>query len=546
MITRRIASGRAGIFGLLLSLLLSITSQPSIAGEKIRVGVYDNPPLSVLADGRPPSGFVIELILQIAKEEGWDLEFVACRWEECNGLLAYGEIDILSPVSVSEGRARRYDFNRESLYVNWGQIVMAGEDDIKSPLDLDGMTIVAMSEDVHFADLKELVRRFDIDVRFLEVEDHASVLDWVANGPADAGLVSRSMDGAMLSDSSLIKSSVIFNPAEIRIALSPRNGQLVNAKRIQRIDYQLTRLKGDRNSLYYHLQKKWFPEEENIEIPNWVVAAFAFILVITLFLGVGFVILKREVQRQTGKVRELNDRFRAFMKNLPGIAYMKSADGRFIFVNPAWEKNNHLREESVVGKLAEEIWPERKVDNFQFEEQQALEQKKMIETVKIQPWDDRYWELICFPVEDAERDEVMLGAIGLDITEQKHIENEMTSLQRQQQLLLESAGDGIFGLSGVGRCTFINSSALNILGYQRQEVIGNRIHDLIQHSRIDGMSYPEQQSPIYHAYREGRSSRVDGEVFWHAEGRPVNVEYSAHPIHDKDYAGAVVVFRVRQ
>ncbi|OOZ36728.1 PAS domain-containing protein [Solemya velesiana gill symbiont] len=420
---------------------------------------------------------------------------------------------------------------------------MAGKDEIQSSLDLDGMTIVAVSQDVHFADLKEIVRRFDIDVRFFEVDNYEAVLAWVSDGPADAGLVNRSLDKSLLSDFSVSKSSVIFNPAEIRIALSPLNDQLENAKRIQRIDYHITRLKADRGSIYYKLQERWFGNDNTAELPSWVLGVFGFILVITLFLLIGFVVLKRQVERQTAKIRQLNERFRAFMKHLPGIAYMKNSDGRFIFVNSTWERTNQLTERDVVGKMPADIWPDRKVDAFQYEEQHALDQQKLIETIKSQPWDERYWQLFCFPVEDAAGDEKMLGAIELDVTDQKRIENEMTALQRQQQLLLESAGDGIFGLSGVGRCTFINSSALSVLGYERDEVIGSRLHDLIQHSRIDGVSYPEQQSPIYHAYREGKSSRVGGEVFWHAEGRPVAVEYSAYPIADKDYSGAVVVFR---
>ena len=526
-------------------LLILLGFQLSAAESTVRLGVYHNPPLSISEPGQAPKGFVIDLMQHIAEQEGWNLELISCRWDECNGLMGLGEIDMLAPISVSEGRARRYDFNRESLYVNWGQIVMAGKDDVKSPLDLDGMTIAVLSEDVHYADLKEMVRRFDIDVRFLEVDDAEAVLAWVAEGPADAGLVSRAMDSTLLSSHSLIKSSVIFNPAEIRIALSPRNGQLENAKRIQRLDYHLTRLKGDRNSLYYMLQDKWLDNDETIEVPGWVLGLFLFIFIIALFLGVGFLLLRRQVQRQTGRIRELNDRFLAFMKNLPGIAYMKDADGRFIFVNSAWEKSNQLLEKNVVGKLPAEIWPDRKMDPFQFEEGQALDQETVIETVKSQPWDERFWRLICFPVDDITSGNKMLGTIGLDVTVQKLNEKEITDLQRQQQLLLESAGDGIFGLSGVGRCTFVNSTALELLGYDRDEVIGCRVHELIQHSRIDGMSYPEQQSPIYHAYREGKSSRVEGEVFWHAEGRPVAVEYSAHPIADKDYAGAVVVFRMR-
>lgn len=530
---------------LLLLVLVALASGPVMA-EQVRVGIYDKPPLSMVDNQGAVQGFVVDLLDLIAAEEGWTLEYVACRWDECNSLLALGEIDMLAPISSNEAKQRRLDYNRESLYVNWGQIVMAGKDVIKSPLDLADKTVVALSSDPHFADLKELAARFDINVRFLEVADYESVLAWVDHGPVDAGLVPRSFDLAGFQQYPLIKSSVIFNPAEIRIALSPLKGQIPNAKLIQRLDYHLTRLKGDRASAFYQFQARWFGDKDPLKIPEWLRWVLLLLLLLLLLLVGGVMVLRRQVRLRTGEIREMNERFAAFMKHLPGIAYMKSASGRFLFVNPVWEQTNHMSEAAVLGRSAEEIWPERDLSTREQDERKVLDAGQVVESTEMHPWGDRpsQWQMIRFPIAGQTGDTEMVGGIGLDVTDQKETARELSHLHHQLQLLLESAGDGICGLNGLGRCTFANSAALEMLGYTRDTLTGAKFHDLVQHTRADETPYPEEESPLYGAYRQGRQAHVADGVFWHGEGARVAVEYSAYPIaNGGDMPGAVVIFR---
>ncbi len=527
-------------------LLCMLFSAGVTAQEVVRVGIYHNPPFSYTNMSGGPNGFVVGLLSHIAKSEGWAVEYVTCLWDECNELLQLGEIDMLSPISANEARQRRLDFNRESLYVNWGQIVMEGKDEIKSPLDLEGKTVVALSSDTHFADLKELANRFDIHVRFLEVANYDSVLAWVADGPVDAGLVSRSVDTRVTGKSELIKSSVIFNPAEIRVALSPLNGQLRNALRIQRLDYQLTQLKGDPESAYYKLQRRWFGHASEFELPKWLMWLLIFAGLLLLFLALGVVLLRRQVRIQTASLHEVNDRFAAFMNNLPGFAYMKEADGRFAFVNSAWQKLNGLSEAGVKGRKPAEIWPERNLTPLEPTEQSAVDGGTAIESQQSYPWGDApsEWQVTHVPIYDASGQVMMVGGIGIDVTAQREAEQALSTLNQQQQLILESAGDGILGLNGPGYCTFVNQAALEMLSFQREELVGGKFHDLVMHSLRSGEVASERKSPVYKAYRMGQRFSGERAVFWGRNGGAIEVSYSAYPIADDGLSGAVVIFRV--
>lgn len=115
--------------------------------------------------------------------------------------------------------------------------------------------------------------------------------------------------------------------------------------------------------------------------------------------------------------------------------------------------------------------------------------------------------------------------------------------ERLKQLLLESTGEGVYGVDVHGRCTFVNRAATELLGYPTEQLLGRNMHRLIHHSRSDGACYPEDDCPIFNAFRSGVACRVDDEVLWRADGTAFDAEYSSHPILDRgEVRGAVVTF----
>ena len=131
-----------------------------------------------------------------------------------------------------------------------------------------------------------------------------------------------------------------------------------------------------------------------------------------------------------------------------------------------------------------------------------------------------------------------------DVTEGQGRANALFELESRSGLILECAGEGIYGLDAEGRLTFGNEAAADILGWRTEDVIGQKAHDVHHHSHADGSPYPREDCPIYAALKDGEIHRVDDEAFWHANGSPVPVEYTSTPIFkDGKPDGAVVVFR---
>lgn len=123
-------------------------------------------------------------------------------------------------------------------------------------------------------------------------------------------------------------------------------------------------------------------------------------------------------------------------------------------------------------------------------------------------------------------------------------ETVFEEMERHNQLLLSAVGDGIYGVDTNGCTTFFNSAAEQILGWQKSELTGLKIHEIIHHKHDDGRDYPDHECPIYAAFNDGVIHSVDNEVFWSKDGRAIPVEYTSTPITDEGrLVGAVVIFR---
>jgi PAS domain S-box-containing protein len=118
------------------------------------------------------------------------------------------------------------------------------------------------------------------------------------------------------------------------------------------------------------------------------------------------------------------------------------------------------------------------------------------------------------------------------------------ALRREHHLILNAAGEGIYGLDLEGRARFVNPAAAAMTGHRVEELLGRSMHELVHHAHGDGTAYPRSECPIYAAFHDGLVRNVADEVFWRKDGTSFPVEYTSTPIIEAGrVVGAVVVFR---
>lgn len=128
------------------------------------------------------------------------------------------------------------------------------------------------------------------------------------------------------------------------------------------------------------------------------------------------------------------------------------------------------------------------------------------------------------------------------------LQNEMQEqklAETQLQAILRGISDGIFSCNSQGEVTFINPAALNMLGFNAEELVGASIHPLIHHHYPDGSDYPQDACPMQHTLHDGLSRAISDEVFWCKDGSPLAITYTCTPMLDaqQQIMGSIITFR---
>lgn len=135
---------------------------------------------------------------------------------------------------------------------------------------------------------------------------------------------------------------------------------------------------------------------------------------------------------------------------------------------------------------------------------------------------------------------------ALDVTDSKRAEQQLEIVSRQMQMILNSAGEGIFGVNLAGECSFVNPAAVKLTGHSAEElqVAEHPIHEILMGRRADGTPYPWEESPLYATLQDEKVRRVTGEVMWRHDGTSFPVEYVCTALLDRErVVGAVVTFQ---
>jgi PAS domain S-box-containing protein len=134
----------------------------------------------------------------------------------------------------------------------------------------------------------------------------------------------------------------------------------------------------------------------------------------------------------------------------------------------------------------------------------------------------------------------------LAVVVEEHKQSQLALRQSEDKLrlLLDSTGEGIYGVDLEERCTFCNPACLRALGYEgADELLGKNMHDLIHYARADGTLYPVEECRNFRAVRAGEGIHVDDEVLWRANGTSFPAELWSYPQRrGQEVIGAVVAF----
>jgi PAS domain S-box-containing protein len=141
------------------------------------------------------------------------------------------------------------------------------------------------------------------------------------------------------------------------------------------------------------------------------------------------------------RLAESENRFRAFMDRSPALAWMKDAEGRYVYLNRSCQKRFGIRAEDWIGKTDFDLWPVDVASQFRRNDLAALaglNQAEMMEVSKAPDGSETRWSVFKFPFTDLTGKQ-FVGGISVEVTERERLSAELRQTNEELRAALEKA-----------------------------------------------------------------------------------------------------------
>ncbi len=415
------------LFRCLAALLLLgvIASTPLAAEERLKVGVYNFKPLVSIDEKGQPQGLFIDLLDHIAQREGWKIEYVPGTWAESLARLEGGKIDLMTSIGYSEERAKRFDFTREPIFLDWGQIYKHRAAKIDSILNLNGKTVSCLESSIYTTAFLNLAEQFQIKVNLIRRKEYAEVLADVENGAAEAGLTAN-VNGLLLeSNYAVDRTGIVFSPIRIMFA-APKGKQ---AQLIGVIDRYVEDWKANDNSFYKSKLDEWMNLGRARKLPEWLKSATAATALTIMGLILFSLTARRQVKRRTAELAASERKFRDDVEKTPDIITHVDKEGRYLFVNKAGLELFGRTAEATLGRPAfDDIHPDDKGPTMEAFKGWLASDVEMLEFENRLLAADGAPHTMLWNIRrifDAQRNLIEFNSIAHDVTKQRDMESRL-------------------------------------------------------------------------------------------------------------------------
>ena len=414
----------------------------------VRVGLYQNKPKIFMDENSQAAGIFIELLDEIAAQEGWTITYVPCEWSECLLLLEAGQIDLMPDVAHSQERDQTYDFHTTPVLESWSRVYASSQSQITQIPDLDGKRVAVLQDSIQQSTFEQLMLGFGYQVTLLPTDSLEQAFALAADGSADAAIANHLFGDYFCLDYGLSKTAIDFSPVELYYVTAEGS----NHDLLQAIDRYLKAWIPEPGSPYYTTQGNWTGRSENRwpSYLRWLAGGTIGLLVVAAGM---ILILRGQVRARTRHLEQVLEAQRYSEERYRLIStvasdYMFSTrlnnDGKLVFnwVAGAFEAiTGYTFEEYVaIGGWRAAVHPDDlAVDDRDMENLNA-NQRVVSEIRTLRKSGETVWvRVYAHPLWDPER-EVLVGIYGAvqDITERKRAEEKIHQLNQDlEQRVIE-------------------------------------------------------------------------------------------------------------
>ncbi len=277
----------------------------------IKVGIYDNPPISFYKDGHA-QGILVNTFNYMAQKENWKVMYVYRPFSTLLSDLKSGKIDMILGVAQTEERNKLYDFSKEYFLSNWARVYKAKGSSINSFFDLNGKRLGVLKSDVFYEGrlgIKYFLNHLGVKSEFVEFNSYSKIFKALEEKKIDAGVVSRFFGATNAFKYNLQGTPIMFSIVEEKVAFSKQSPITKIIAPV--VDKYIKQMKENENSILNTSIDKYLnlPNRKSF-IPEWVFYAFWIAILIFLILVANIIILKKLVRKKANEIEKKNEKLR--------------------------------------------------------------------------------------------------------------------------------------------------------------------------------------------------------------------------------------------
>ncbi len=197
------------------------------------------------------------------------------------------------------------------------------------------------------------------------------------------------------------------------------------------------------------------------------------------FVGTMLDVTERRAAVEALRVSEA--RFARFMQHLPGLAWVKDAQGRYVYANDAASKTFGKPPEELYGRTDEEVFPPATAAQFRENDHKALAGGAGVRVVETLQQEDGvlHHSLVSkFPIPGTGGGTALVGGMAIDITEEVRTRAVLQESEERFRATFDQAAVGIAHVGPDGRWLRVNRKLCDILGYAPDELMGLTFQDV--------------------------------------------------------------------